>query len=55
MPNANLSYAGDAFNLLLEHIPELRPSLKRVWHFGAIRWGKLAEFQTSLREAVGGA
>jgi hypothetical protein len=54
-PTRVLAMGRDAYYLLSEHTPELRPTLKRVLHFGVIRWGKLAEFQESLRDAIGGA
>jgi hypothetical protein len=55
-PSTVLALGWDAYHLLLQ-TPELNTILKRVWlervwHFGAVRYGNLVQFQTSLRNAI---
>jgi hypothetical protein len=51
-PSVVLAMGWLSFNLLSKHTPELRSILKRVWHFGVVRHGKLLQFQSSLRGAI---
>ena len=43
---------GRAYNLLSEHVPEIRDILEEVMHFGAVRYGKQVEFESRLRKAL---
>jgi len=50
-----LALGVDAYHLVKTYVPELRNSdivLKRVWHFGTVRHGKLIPFRRILKEAI---
>jgi hypothetical protein len=43
-----------AFNLMRQHTSELRPILRRMWHFSyAVRSGRLPEYERHMRIACG--
>lgn len=55
-PTLVLALGDLAYQFLVLLTPELKPMLKQVWHFSyAVRYGKLTEYESQLRDAVGGA
>lgn len=43
-----------AYQLLMQHVADLRPVFRRSWHFAyAVRTGKLLEYETKMRRAIG--
>jgi hypothetical protein len=55
-PTMVLALGDLAYQFLALLTPELKPKLKRVWHFSyAVRYGKLSEYESQLRDAIGGA
>jgi hypothetical protein len=55
-PTRVLALGDLAYQFLALLMPELTPKLKRVWHFSyAVRYGKLSEYESQLRDAIGGA
>ena len=51
-PTTILALGWDAYHLLSKHTPELQNIVERIWHFGTVRHGHLAEFQSRLRNAI---
>jgi hypothetical protein len=42
-----------AFDLLFQHVSELRPMLGRMWHFSCVvRYGKLHLYEADMRRAI---
>jgi hypothetical protein len=55
-PTRVLALGDLAYQFLALLTPELKPNLIRVWHFSyAVRYGKLSEYESQLRDAIGGA
>ena len=55
-PTRILALGNLAYQFLALLTPELIPKLKRVWHFSyAVRYGTLSEYESQLRDAIGGA
>jgi hypothetical protein len=55
-PTRVLALGDLAYQFLALLTPELIPKLKRAWHFSyAVRYGKLSEYESQLRDAIGGA
>jgi len=55
-PTRVLALGDLAYQFLALLTPELTPKLKRVWHFSyAVRYSKLSEYESQLRDAIGGA
>jgi hypothetical protein len=54
-PTTIIAMGWDAHRLLLARTPEFKKILRRVWHFGVVRHGKLTEFQARLRSALAAA
>ena len=55
-PTRVVALGHHAFQLLHEHVPELRPILRRMWHFAyVVRYGKVAEYEANMRSAIFGA
>jgi hypothetical protein len=45
-----------AYRLLMQHVVELRPVLRRIWHFSyVVRYGKLSYYEANMRRAIWGA
>ena len=54
-PTRVVALGHHAFQLLHEHVPELRPILRRMWHFAyVVRYGKVAEYEANMRSAIWG-
>jgi len=44
-----------AYRLLMQHVPEQRPALRRMWHFSyVVRYGKLLQYEADMRRAIWG-
>lgn len=44
-----------AFNLLFQHVAEVRPILRRMWHFSyVVRYGRLHLYEANMRNAIWG-
>jgi hypothetical protein len=42
-----------AYDLLMQHVAECRPGLKRMWHFSyVVRYGKLPQYEDNMRRAI---
>jgi hypothetical protein len=42
-----------AYRLLVQHVPEWRPALRRMWHFSyVVRYGKLSQYEANMRGAI---
>ena len=55
-PTRVLALGALAYQFLALLTPELKPNLIQVWHFSyAVRYGKLSEYESQLRDAIGGA
>jgi hypothetical protein len=45
-----------AYDLLVQHVAELRPMLRRMWHFSyVVRSGRLSQYEANMRRAIFGA
>lgn len=45
-----------AYDLLVQHAAELRPMLRRMWHFSyVVRSGRLSQYEANMRRAICGA
>jgi hypothetical protein len=51
-PRRVVALGAHAYDLLHEHVPEIRPLLARLWHFAyAVRYNKMAEYPERMRIA----
>jgi hypothetical protein len=53
-PTRVVALGHHAYRLLKQHVPELRPSLSRMWHFAyVVRYNKLSFYEVNMRQALG--
>jgi hypothetical protein len=54
-PTRVVALGHHAYQLLAQHTPELKPILKRVWHFSyVVRFGKLSQYEANMRDGIEG-